>query len=424
MSEGSNMTRIVTMIFLLISANIYALDLELTQGINAALPIAVGSFEGDSKGAEISDVIKNDLNMSGQFKLINVSDEPNNQLAISNYRNAGADNVLTGVVSKEGAQYKVQYQLYDAAAHGRLLLSKSYTVSPDVLRQLSHHISDEIYEKLTGYKGVFSTRIAYILVKRAGQKRQFNLEIADFDGYNPRALLKSSEPIMSPSWSPDAKQLAYVSFENKRSQIFTVDVATGKRRLITSFKGINGAPSWSPDGKKLAVVLSKNGSPKIYNVDLTSGQLKQLTFGKAIDTEPKYAPDGKSILFTSGRGGSPQIYQLNLSSGKVRRVTYEGNYNARASYTPSEKQIVMLHREDDRFNIGVQRSGSSRIDLLTSSPMDESPSVSPNGRLVLYATQNNKRGVLAVVSIDGRIRMKLPSRQGDVQEPAWSPYVA
>lgn len=423
MLEGSTMTRLVTIIFLIISFNLYALDLELTQGVNAALPIAVSPFDGDKKGADISDVIKNDLNMSGQFKLVN-SSEPSSQLAISSYRNAGADNVIKGVVTKEGSQYKVQYQLYDAAAHGRLLLSKSYTVSPDVLRQLSHHISDEIYEKLTGDKGIFSTRIAYILVKRDGKKRQFNLEIADFDGYKPQALLKSSEPIMSPSWSPDAKQLAYVSFENKRSQIFTVDVATGKRRLITSFKGINGAPSWSPDGKKLAVVLSKSGAPKIYNIDLSSGQIKQLTFGKAIDTEPKYAPDGKSILFTSGRGGSPQIYQLNLASGKVRRVTYEGNYNARASYTPSEKQIVMLHREDERFNIGVQHRGSSRIDLLTSSPMDESPSVSPNGRLVLYATQNNKRGVLAVVSIDGRIRMKLPSRQGDVQEPAWSPYVA
>ena len=420
MPEDNYMIRVI-IFFIMLSTKLFALDLELTQGVNAALPIAINHFEGH-EGVEISNIIQNDFKMSGQFRLI-TSPNLTNMAPINAFRNAGADSVLKGYVSKEHDKLNVQYQLYDAAAHGRLLLSKSYTITPNLLRQLSHHISDEVYEKLTGDKGVFSTRIAYILVKRHEKNRQFHLEVADFDGYRPQALLKSSEPIMSPAWSPDGKQLAYVSFENKRSQIFTVDVATGKRRLITSFKGINGAPAWSPDGQNMAIVLSKGGSPKIYNVNLSSGQLKQLTFGKSIDTEPKFAPDGKSILFTSGRGGSPQIYKLDIESGQVMRVTFDGNYNAKASYTPNEKKIVMLHRDNDKFNIGVQQVGSSKIDLLTSDKMDESPSVSPNGRLVLYATQSKQKGVLAVVSIDGRIKMKLPSREGDVQEPAWSPYV-
>ena len=200
-------------------------------------------------------------------------------------------------------------------------------------------------------------------------------------------------------------------------------VATGQRRLLTDFPGINGAPAWSPDGKSLAVVLSKGGNPKVYTVDLATGSMTQRTFGGAIDTEPRYSPDGRSLLFTSGRGGSPQIYRLSLADGAITRVTYDGNYNARASYTPNQQHIVMLHREDRQFNIGVQDSGSGRITPLTNSPMDESPTVSPNGRLVLYATRYQDQGVLAITSIDGRIKMRLPSRDGDVQEPAWSPYL-
>ena len=193
--------------------------------------------------------------------------------------------------------------------------------------------------------------------------------------------------------------------------------------MLTDFTGINGAPAWSPDGRQLAVVLSKGGNPKIYSVDMSSGHLTQLTFGDAIDTEPRFAPDGQSILFTSGRGGSPQIYRLSLGDGKISRVTYDGNYNARASYTPNQKNIVMLHREDKQFNIGVQDVASGRVTPLTSSQLDESPTVAPNGRLVLYATHYQNKGILAIVSIDGRIRMRLPARGGDVQEPAWSPYL-
>lgn len=398
----------------------FALDLELTQGINTALPIAINSFSGDQQ-AQLTSVIENDLRMSGQFKIIPA---PTQSPAISSWQQAGADSVLSGHVQQIGSnRYRVNFELADAAAHGRLLLAKDYQISGSELRALAHHISDEVYQKLTGERGIFSTRIAYILVQRTGQKARYTLDIADVDGSNPQSLLESSEPIMSPTWSPNGREISYVSFEKKRAQIYTVSVETGQRRLLTDFKGINGAPAWSPDGRQLAVVLSKGGNPKIYSVDMSTGRLTQLTFGDAIDTEPRYSPDGRSLLFTSGRGGTPQIYRLSLADGKISRITYDGNYNARASYTPNQKFVVMLHREDGQFNIGVQDAESSRITPLTSSPFDESPSVAPNGRLVLYATHVQDKGVLAIVSIDGRIKMRLPARGGDVQEPAWSPYL-
>lgn len=408
---------------MLYATQICALDLELTQGINSALPIAINSFGFDPAAEEIAHVIENDLTLSGQFKIVSGSKGPNAQSSVSTLRQLGADSVVTGRVNRIGNRYEVSFTLVDAVTKGSTLLTKTYQVSPNEIRPLSHHISDEVYQKLTGERGIFSTRIAYISVQRGRQQARYSLEVADADGHNPQSLLVSSEPIMSPAWSPDGKAISYVSFEKKRAQIYTVSVATGQRQLITSFPGINGAPAWSPDGRQLAVVLSKSGTPKIYGIDISSGSMKQLTFGDAIDTEPRYSPDGSSLLFTSGRGGSPQVYRLALNNGQVSRVTFEGNYNARASYTPDMKNIVMLHREDRQFNIGLQSANGGPVANLTFSGLDESPSVSPNSRLVLYATRYQDKGVLSIVSVDGRIRMRLPARQGDVQEPAWSPYL-
>lgn len=416
------MNRFIAACLLLLSGASYALDLELTQGINAALPIGINAFGNEIQAQELTDVINNDLHLSGQFRVIPSSQGPSQ--SISAWQHAGADSVLSGRVNRLGGnRVEVSFDLVDSATGGRSLLSKSYQVTDNQICALAHHISDEVYQKLTGERGIFSTRIAYILVKRGVGKTQYSLEIADVDSSNPQSLLVSSEPIMSPAWSPDGTHIAYVSFEKKKAQIFSVAVATGQRRLLTDFTGINGAPAWSPDGRQLAVVLSKGGNPKIYSVDLSSGSMKQLTFGEAIDTEPRYSPDGRSILFTSGRGGSPQIYRLSLADGGISRVTYDGNYNARASYTPNQQNIVMLHREDRQFNIGVQNVRSGRITPLTNSQMDESPTVSPNGRLILYATHFQNRGVLAITSLDGAIKMRLPSRDGDVQEPAWSPFL-
>ncbi|KTD23507.1 TolB protein [Legionella maceachernii] len=417
--------RLIAAAFLFFPVLLFAVDLEVTQGINSALPIGIEPFGYDEIGQQLTDVINADFRFSGQFKIIPAPQ--GRPLAVSVWREAGADSVLSGQITRIGYnRYDVSYKLFDAVAQGKVLLAKNYQISAHDARALAHHISDEVYEKLTGERGVFSTRIAYILVQRTNaEKAKYFLEVADFDGYNPQSLLVSTEPIMSPVWSPDGRQIAYVSFEKKKAQIFTVSVESGKRRLLTDFVGINNAPAWSPDGRNLAVVLSKGGSPKIYSVDLSSGYMKQLTFGDAIDTEPRYSPDGKSMLFTSGRGGSPQIYRLSLVDGRIERMTYDGNYNARASFTPDQKHIVMMHRGEDRsFNIGIQNTdNNSQISPLTSSPADESPSVAPNGRLVLYATRINDKGVLAVVSIDGRTTMRLPARNGDVQEPAWSPYL-
>jgi len=411
-------------LFLLICVNSYALELELTQGINSALPIAVTTFNQTQDSDNIADVIAHDLTFSGQFKLVSGPRDAHKDASTKLLAKMGADSVIQGSVKHLGGQdYEVSFQLVDAISHGKILLSRTFQVKPTDFRALAHHISDQVYQKLTGERGIFSTRIAYVLVQRKPNISRFSLEIADVDGFNPQSLLVSTEPIMSPSWSPDGRLIAYVSFEKKRAQIYTVSVETGHRKLITSFPGINGAPAWSPDGKELAVVLSKNGTPKIYRVRLQNGKVEQLTFGSAIDTEPRYAPDGKSLLFTSGRGGSPQVYRLTFATGNVSIVSFEGNYNARASYTPDQKHIVMLHREDDDFNIGIQPSQGGSMRVLTHAKMDESPSVSPNSRLILYATRFNEKGVLGMVSIDGRIQLRLPSRNGDVQEPAWSPYL-
>jgi len=413
--------RFILMVCFLLSNVSFAIDLELTQGINSALPLGIDSFGYEGEAASFVQTIQGDLKLSGQFKLITPQVA---HMPLDAWQRIGADSVLSGRVERAGGdRYLVHIELSDVAMKARPLLAKDYQTDRASLRRLAHHVSDEVYQKLTGVRGVFSTRIAYVLVQRNGGKARYSLEVADMDSSNPRSLLVSTDPIMSPAWSPDGRQIAYVSFEKKRAQIFTVSVGTGQRRLLTDFPGINGAPAWSADGRQLAVVLSKSGNPKIYTVDLSTGAMKQITFGDAIDTEPRFSPDGRSLLFTSGRGGSPQVYKLNLASGAITRMTFDGNYNAKASYTPSQQQIVMLHREDRAFNIGVLQVAQGGITPLTDSPADESPTVSPNGRLVMYATHYQDKGVLGLVSIDGHVRFRLPARDGDIQEPSWSPYL-
>jgi TolB protein len=405
-----------------VSVSAFSLDLELTQGLHAALPIGVDSLGNSPIAQEFSGVIQHDLLISGQFKIISATAGS----PVMMWRSAGADSVVRGSLTPIGdGRYDLHIELLDAVSGGKALLTREFQVTERELRPLAHFMSDLIYEKLTGEKGVFSTRIAYVLVQGQGARSRYSLEVADSDGHNPQSLLISPEPIMSPSWSPDGRKIACVSFEKKRSQIYIIDVETGQRRLVTSFPGINGAPAWSPNGRTLAVVLSKAGSPKIYNIDLQSGQIQQLTFGAAIDTEPRFSPDGRSLIFTSGRGGSPQIYRLNLQDGAINRLTFEGNYNAKATYTPNQSRLVMLHRDDKRFTIAAQDLINGRVDILSggSAAIDESPSVSPNGKLVLYATRVQDQGMLEIVSIDGRIHMRLPSKNGDVQEPAWSPFL-
>ncbi|GAB4391500.1 MAG: Tol-Pal system beta propeller repeat protein TolB [Gammaproteobacteria bacterium] len=408
-----------------------ALTLELTQGVVAALPIAVVPFAGQpaDNTNNISDIISQDLQNSGYFRVIpakNYQQLPHQvgDVHYGYWRNLNIDNVLVGdIVPLSHHRYQVKFALIDIPQQ-KVLFNRQITVTASEYRRLAHYISDLIYNKLTGIPGIFSTRIAYVVVQRTANKpTRYILEVADADGYGAKPLLISNEPIMSPAWSPDGKQIAYVSFENNRSQIYVTEVATGKRRKIAAFNGINGAPAWSPDGTRLALVLSKTGHPKIYTLDLASGHLQQVTEGWSIDTEPDWSPDGQSLLFTSNRGGKPQVYQVNLLTQQVKRVTFKGNYNASAQFTQDGKSLVLLHRQNNRFSIALLDLGSDRLEELSRSDADESPSISPNGKMILFATRDQGQGILSVISTDGRIKLRLPARQGDVQEPAWSPYL-
>ncbi len=417
-----------------------ALQLELTQGVAGAIPLAIVPFTKQSAAlpTDVSKVIRDDLANSGRFNVLPAAELrqfPHNLLAINyNYwRKLNVNDVLIGTVKKiTSNRYAISFALIDVYRNqtnddnkNQVLVARKFEVDAAGMRHLAHHISDVVFEQLTGQRGVFNTRIAYIVVQRYLNKPvKYSLEVADADGYNPRPILVSPQPIMSPAWSPDGKSMAYVSFEHKHAQIYIADLATGKRTLVANYPGINGAPAWSPDGNKLAIVLSKSGNPNIYLKNLQTGKLRQLTHGLAINTEPSWSPDGSSIIFTSNRGGGPQIYRFNLADDQVTRLTFAGNYNARASYAPDGKSIVMLHRQGGLFNIAIQDLASGVIKTLTTDGLDESPSMAPNGDLILYASQYGGRGVLGVVSTDGRVKIRLPAREGNVQEPAWSPYLS
>lgn len=441
MRRRNFLTTLFIFFFIMLQPAYGALDLELTRGIAAALPIAVLPFSGSkvmvSDDETFSDVIKNDLQNSGQFRVIKSGHLPQNQRNISqadyrHWRKLGVNNVVFGTIRKRGMnQYQVTYSLvnvFNSAAQNNgtnnTLLSETFKLNAKGLRNLAHHISDSIYQELTGTRGIFSTKIAYVLVQRAAKKpTKYTLEVADADGFNPQPLLISNEPIMSPTWSPDGKRLAYVSFENHRATIYIQDLATGQRELVSNAPGINGAPAFSPDGKRLALVLTKTGNPKIYVMELATKSLQNITHGWSIDTEPAWAPDGRTLLFTSNRDGSPQIYNYSFDNGKVNRLTYDGNYNARGSFMPDDKSIIMMHRGNRMFGIAFQNLKTGRVQILAQTGADESPSLAPNGKMVIYATQYGGRGVLAQVSTDGSIKLRLPSREGSVQEPAWSPFL-
>ena len=412
------------------------LSMELTQGVAGAVPIAVVPFaNAEKQSQDVSTVISNDLQNSGRFKVYGKSalkEFPTNAAGVSvdYFRKLGTDNVVVGKVTALGGdRYDVSFELlnmYHGKDADKVVLKKSYQISGRELRAVAHHISDLVYQSITGVRGVFSTRIAYVVIQRAAKGgKRYILEVSDQDGYNPRPMLNSPEPVMSPSWSPDGKKVAYVSFENRRAGIYQQNVQTGSRKLISEFPGINQAPAWSPDGRKMALVLSKSGSPNIYVMDVGSRQLTQLTKDFYINTEPAWSPDGRSLLFTSNRSGGPQIYQINLGSKKVSRVSFDGNYNARPAFTPDGNYIALIHQVSGIFKIGMLDLDSGTLRVLTSTAGDSaSPSVAPNGSMVLYDTRAGGRNMLGMVSSDGRVQLLLPARNGDAQDPAWSPFEA
>jgi TolB protein len=418
------------------------LSMELTRGVSGAVPIAVVPFAltGEAPSQDITAIVTNDLQNSGRFKVYGATQLTRfpsdlHDVEFDYFRHLGADNIVIGKIKKiADNRYQVSFQLLDVfkgkeapdAIQQSVLLEKSFTISSGELRSLAHHISDLIYEQITGVRGIFSTRLAYIVVQRSStEPTRYILEVSDQDGYNPRPLLNSTDPIMSPSWSKDGKRLAYVSFEKQHAAIYIQDVATGTRYLLSEYPGINGAPAWSPDGKKLALVLSKSGSPNIYLMDIASRQLVPLTHDYYLNTEPSFSPNGRFIVFTSNRGGNhPQIYQMDLASRIVTRITYEGKYNARASYTSDGNHLVVLNQESGLYNIGILDLNSGLFKVLTNSGSDnESPSIAPNGSMVLFGTFSRGRNVLGMIATDGSVQLLLPARNGEVQDPAWSPFL-
>jgi TolB protein len=427
------MLRFIGVLLVLISSMARAeLTIEITQGSDQPLPIAVVPFgwqQPQPLPENVSQIITNDLHRSGLFALMNTANMLSfptqaGELHFRDWRLANQEYLLIGRVQPEvGSRYKIEFELFDVVKEQRIL-AEHLSGSAEQLRQMAHRVADKVYHKLTGIPGAFATKIVYVTAQRFGPENyHYQLEVADADGANPKVILKSKQPILSPSWSRDGKRLAYVSFETQRPAIYIQDLQTGAREQMTRFRGLNGAPSWSPDGSKLAMTLSKDGNPEIYILDINTRRLTRVTRHYGIDTEPTWSADGKSIIFTSNRGGQPQIYQQELASGWVERLTFEGDYNAKAHLTQDGRQLVMVHRSEGVFHIAVQDLKTGRLDVLSETYLDESPSIAPNGSIVIYATTEGDREVLAAVSLDGQVKYRLPSKQGNVREPAWSPYL-
>ncbi|GAB2670412.1 Tol-Pal system beta propeller repeat protein TolB [Arenimonas aestuarii] len=410
------------------------LDIGVVTGNEAALPIAVVPmpYLGTSVApdTDIAAVIRADLNRSGQFRALaeqDVIEKPlrGSEIKFPTWRVLRQDFVVVGrVLDNPDGGYRVEYELWDVAKQERLL-GLAVGGRARGMRDVAHQIADQIYEKILGVRGAFWTRIAYVTANGVGANTQYSLMIADSDGFNPQTVVRSREPLLSASWSPDGRKLAYVSFERGNSTIYIQEIATGAREVVASFKGINGAPSFSPDGRRLALTLSRSGNPEIYVMDLASKNLTQVTRHWGIDTEAVWTPDGQSLIFTSDRAGKPQLYQVPAGGGDATRVSFQGDSNAKASISFDGKKIAMAQGGGNVYRIAVlDRSfgGSGRWQTLSPGNLDESPSFAPNASMLLYATKEGSRGVLYAVSADGRVRQRLVLADGDVREPAWSPY--
>ena len=409
------------------------LVIEITKPMDDAVPIAIVPFGWESTGAapfDVAEVVAADLQRSGRFAPLDrkdMIDRPTagDQIRFQDWRYLKSDFIAVGKLTPEGTGFAAQFELYNVLT-GQRLAGQKLTANLNSMRAMSHRIADLIFEQLTGIRGAFSTRVAFISAEGKPPQQRYQLIVSDYDGENQQVIATSTEPLMSPAWSPDAQSLAYVSFESKASAIYVQTLRTGERKRVSARAGINGAPSWSPDGKTLALTLSrKDGDVDVYTLNLNSQVLTRMTFDPGIDTEPSWSTDGNKLYFMSDRAGGPQIYEIEVAQpNRATRVSFEGSYNARPRLSPDGKQMAVVHLDRGNYRIATIDLASKAVQVLSQGRQDESPSFAPNGATLIYATQERGRGVLATVSVDGRVQQRLTANTGDVREPVWAPFPA
>jgi len=397
------------------------LSIEIIGAGENQVPIAIAPFGGDQKlASSIKDVVVNDLLRSGLFRMIDTEGKSPLEPADVNYpdwRSRGAEALAIGSVAvQQNGRIEARFHLMDVVKQTELA-GQAVSASEGQFRAVGHRISDLIYEKLTGDKGVFSTRIAY--VNREG--KHFRLVVADSDGYNEQTVLSQNQPIMSPAWSPDGSHLAYVSFETGHAVVYIQSLYTNQRKLLAGYSGTNSAPTWAPDGKQLAIVLTRDGSSQIYLIRPDGSDVRRITFSGEIDTEPNFSPDGQYLLFLSDRGGSPQIYRMPVKGGAAERMTFGEGANFSPRYRPDGTGFVFTHRVSGKFYIAMQDFQTGQMELLTEGGWEKKPSFAPNGKLIMFASEARERGILATVSSDGRVKQRMFTQSGDAREPVWGP---
>lgn len=425
------MKALITTLMLTLCISTHGFEIIIDQGNDQITPIAVVPFRTAAGIPDMTPIVEFDLARSGQFapmestNMLSFPHEPED-IAYRDWQILGVQYVIIGdVVETTATEISITYHVFDVTGERRIH-GGSVSGPRSQHRDIAHLVSDEVFEAIVNVRGAFSTKIMYVLVQGRGTEfPTYRLQIADSDGANVNTILESLSPIMSPSWSPDGKKICYVTFETGTSTVVVQDLATGERETIAAFEGTNSAPAFSPDGSHIALTLSRDGNTEIYTVDLQDLDYRRITSHRAIDTEPSWTIDGSSLVFTSDRAGNPQLYMVNLRSLTPRRLTFVGDYNARPRLLPDGNMLYVHRAEDDSYHIVWQSLDvDAQPRILTSNVLDESPSVAPNGMMVVFGTREENRGILGVVSVDGQVELKLPSSQGDVQEPAWSPYLS